>query len=170
VAVALKQEGFSVTGYFFNPNIHPYAEHQKREEAAKEWARQADVSITVVEGYQLEEWFAAVSQDLSDRCKNCYALRLLSTAQAAREQGFDFFSTTLLISPYQRHEQVREAGEEAAASAGVPFYYVDFRPLFRNTYSLARNMNLYRQNYCGCVFSDYEGVRRRQSKKHESHM
>ena len=161
VATALLDEDFAVTGYFLNPNIQPFAEHERRREAAEQWSREAGVPLLVEEGYRLEQWMTAVAADIINRCEMCYGVRLLPTAQNAREKGFEYFSTTLLISPYQKHEQVQEVGEAAAAATGVSFLYKDFRPWFRQTHDLSRKLNLYRQNYCGCIFSDYERAQRR---------
>jgi len=89
------------------------------------------------------------------RCDICYKMRLEAAADACREAGMSIFSTTLLVSPYQRHERIREIGEAAAAVRGLHFYYQDFRSGFRRGQAKAREMGLYRQNYCGCLFSEY---------------
>lgn len=164
VAKRLSDRGHEVVGYFSNPNIHPYSEHQKRLEAALAWARAAEVPLLVEDNYDLSSWVAAVGRDLANRCKVCYDLRLIPAAEKAKSQGFDAFSTTLLISPYQKHEQIKRSGEEAAASTGITFYYEDSRPYFKETYQLSRDYELYRQNYCGCIFSEYERSQQRKKK------
>jgi predicted adenine nucleotide alpha hydrolase (AANH) superfamily ATPase len=95
-------------------------------------------------------------EDRQGRCSYCYRLRLEKTAEKAGEAGCDFFSSTLLISPYQNHDAVRETGEEAAARYGARFLYRDFRPFFREGQKYAREQGFYMQKYCGCVFSEEE--------------
>jgi predicted adenine nucleotide alpha hydrolase (AANH) superfamily ATPase len=99
---------------------------------------------------------AAANGDRASRCAWCYRTRLEKTAAQAAEGGWEGFSTTLLISPWQDHQGIRRAGEQAAEKYGVPFLYRDFRPLFREGQKKAREMGLYRQKYCGCVFSEEE--------------
>jgi predicted adenine nucleotide alpha hydrolase (AANH) superfamily ATPase len=98
----------------------------------------------------------AVESAAPERCARCYRMRLERTAARAAEGGYDAFSTTLLISPYQRHELVAETAEEEAKRHGVPFLYRDFRPLFRKGQARARELGFYMQKYCGCVFSEEE--------------
>jgi hypothetical protein len=83
----------------------------------------------------------------------CYGIRLERTAAFAKEMGFDAFTTTLLVSPYQKHELIKELGEEYARKYGVEFYYKDFRPGFRQGQQQAKEMELYRQKFCGCIIS-----------------
>jgi epoxyqueuosine reductase len=90
------------------------------------------------------------------RCKKCYRMRLEKTASFAKQEGFSAFSTTLLISPYQDHEEIKRQGEKTAEKYGVEFLYRDFRPLFREGQTNARAANMYMQKYCGCVFSEEE--------------
>jgi predicted adenine nucleotide alpha hydrolase (AANH) superfamily ATPase len=98
----------------------------------------------------------------SARCAVCYRMRLEKTAARAAEWGFEFFSTTLLVSPYQNHELVRETAEECGEKYAVRFLYRDFRPLFREGKARARDMELYMQKYCGCIFSEEERYLRRR--------
>jgi predicted adenine nucleotide alpha hydrolase (AANH) superfamily ATPase len=161
---ALRDEGFDVTGYFANPNIHPYREFRSRTEAYRQMADLSSLPIIVDENYGLEEFMRSIKdQDENvyraisrERCGTCYRLRLTQTAQACRDEGFEQFSTTLLVSPYQDHDRIREAGESAAAAYGLTFLYRDFRPGFRQGQAVSREMGLYMQSYCGCVFSEYE--------------
>jgi predicted adenine nucleotide alpha hydrolase (AANH) superfamily ATPase len=95
----------------------------------------------------------------TERCPLCWELRLSETANFAKSNGFDAFTTTLLISPYQDHKKVKEIGEKIAAEKGIQFYYQDFRPGFRDGQEQAKKENLYRQKYCGCVFSELERVK-----------
>jgi hypothetical protein len=91
-----------------------------------------------------------------ERCKACYALRLEKAAAKAHEAGFDAFSTTLLISPYQDFEQITATGRGLADKYDILFYEKDFRPYFRDALTLAKELRLYRQKYCGCLFSKEE--------------
>ncbi len=94
--------------------------------------------------------------DAPRRCENCYRLRLGRTARRAREQGCGAFTTTLLGSPHQRHDLIRRVGEEEAEAAGMHLLYRDFRPLHDRSIQLAKRRTLYRQQYCGCCWSEYE--------------
>ena len=97
-----------------------------------------------------------VAADIPGRCIKCYEMRLFRTAQVAKEQGFDGFTSSLFISPYQKHELMAEVAQRAADTYGVAFYYQDFRPLFRAGQEFAREHGFYMQKYCGCVFSEEE--------------
>ncbi|MDR3119862.1 MAG: epoxyqueuosine reductase QueH, partial [Clostridiales bacterium] len=146
----------SVSGFFFNPNIHPIDEFERRKTSAAELFRGSGLPLIVLDDFAQDEWeaFEAASRgDTRARCEMCYRARLSRTAQAARAGGFDAFSTTLLISPYQDHELIRSVCEEEAARSGVRFYYEDFRPHFREGQAIAKELGLYRQKYCGCIIS-----------------
>lgn len=94
---------------------------------------------------------------LQNRCTNyCYRTRLEKTAQYAKENGYDSFSTTLLVSPYQKHDDIKRIGEELAEKYGLEFHYVDFRAGYREGQAKARELGLYMQKYCGCIFSEEE--------------
>jgi hypothetical protein len=111
--------------------------------------------LIINEDYGLDEFCKNVIDDLENRCQNyCYKVRLEQTAKYAKEQGYDAFSTTLLISPYQKHEVLKTVGEEMAKKYGVEFLYRDFRIGFREGQAKARELGLYMQKYCGCVFSE----------------
>lgn len=160
----LQEKGFELMGYFYNPNIHPYQEYQKREEGAAELARARNLEMIWSDGYDLEKYLRQVCFREEQRCRFCYYLRLQKTAQVARRGGFDGFTTTLLVSPRQKHDLIKEIGEQAAAESGVPFYYEDFRPGYREATELSREMNLYRQSYCGCIFSERDRYAPRPGK------
>ncbi len=161
---ALREEGFAVEGYFYNPNIHPYREFKARLDSYRQMAAAEDLPVQVEEDYgldvfmrELQDKDPGVYQPKSpERCQSCYRLRLAQAAKACRQAGLGVFSTTLLVSPYQQHDLIKEAGEAAAAAEGVTFLYRDFRPDFRLGQQKARALNLYMQGYCGCVFSEYE--------------
>ncbi len=152
---SLRQEGIEPTVYWYNPNIHPYMEYKARRDCLKEYAKSIDVEAIFEEDYGLDEFCKNVICDLQNRCQNyCYRVRLEKTAKYAKENGFDTISTTLLVSPYQKHEVLKMQGEEIAKKYGLEFLYRDFRVGFRDGQTKARELGLYMQKYCGCVFSE----------------
>lgn len=152
----IREEGSEVTGYFFNPNIHPYREYRRRLDCLKEYSEKIGLSVIYRDEYLLEEFLKNVSHRHQDRCKYCYVLRLDATAREAKERGFDRFSTTLLQSTHQDHGMIKEAGEKAAKEIGIPFHYEDFRKGWRKGLEISKGMELYRQQYCGCIYSEKE--------------
>lgn len=163
---ALREEGFAPTGFFYNPNIQPSQEHRHRLETLGDYAARAGLPLVAKEGYRPEEHLRRtleVHSDRKARCRACYDLRLGEAAREAVARGFGAFTSTLLVSPYQLHAQVRDAGESAAAAAGGPvrFLYRDFRPGWREGVQASREMGLYRQPYCGCLWSEAERYERR---------
>lgn len=151
----LKRE-MEVTGYFFNPNIHPYTEWKARRETLARYAADTGLEMIFDDRYLLEEFIRGVVHREAERCAFCYELRLRRAAEAARVNNFDVFSTTLLVSPYQKHQLIREVGEAVAGETGVKFLYRDFRPGHRETTARSREMGMYRQKYCGCIYSEKE--------------
>ncbi|MBT9135449.1 MAG: hypothetical protein DDT34_00504 [Firmicutes bacterium] len=146
--------GHDLTGWFYNPNIHPATEHEKRMEAAKSLYANRGLKLWVDDtSNSPSNWLEAVKADPQTRCYRCYRLRLGRVAEVAATNGFDAFSTTLLISPFQKHDLIKQAGEEMGSHYGAFFHYEDLRPYFRATYQLAQELRLYRQNYCGCHYS-----------------
>lgn len=152
----LRDEGHEITGMFFNPNIHPFQEHQRRLETLREYAEMASFPVIWPDDYPLEEYLQAVLSLGSERCIQCYRIRLDRTAGAAKAGGFDAFTSTLLYSRYQRHDQIREVAAEISRKYDVPFLYRDFREGWQEGLRLSRHMGLYRQPYCGCIFSEKE--------------
>lgn len=153
---ALRNEGYSLTGYWFNPNIHPWTEYQKRLSTAKEYADKVALPMMIRDEYPLESWLAAVASDPDNRCRHCYSVRLYATAKAASENDFKTFSTTLLYSKYQKHEWIIQEAEKAAEKFGVPFLYRDLREGWQKGIDLSKKYSLYRQQYCGCIYSEKE--------------
>ncbi len=157
---ALRAEGLSPTGFWDNPNIHPFTEYRSRRDALADYARSIDLPLVLHGEYGLRPFVKAVAEAPEGRCAYCYFTRMRSAAEYAAANGFTHFSTTLLISPYQNHQALEEAGRQAARDAGVTFLYRDFRPLFRQGQAKARELGLYMQKYCGCVFSEEERYRK----------
>ena len=158
----LRNEGIEPTLYWYNPNIHPFTEYRSRKETLVAYAESNALQYVLRDEYGLRPFLAAVTPTLDNRCARCYEMRLEGTARYAAENGYEQFSTTLLISPYQNHELLRETGENMAKKYGIAFLYRDFRPHFRDGQQKAREFGLYMQKYCGCIFSEEE---RYQKKK-----
>lgn len=153
----LREEGHTVNGLFYNPNIHPYAEYLARLEALMTYAKREAFDVAAGE-YEIEKYFQGVvdSEKVRDRCPVCWWMRLEKTAKRARERGFDAFTTTLLGSPYQDHEILRKLAEEISERTGAEFLYRDFRIGFRRAHQKAKAEGIYCQKYCGCLFSERE--------------
>jgi len=152
----LQGEKLEVTGFWFNPNIHPFTEYRARRNTVREYLGSIDVRLIEQNDYALRPFVRAVAGDIANRCGKCYEMRLFEAARQAKEGGFDSFTSSLFISPYQNHELMRETAERAAAEYGVEFLYRDFRPYFRAGQDKARELGMYMQKYCGCVFSEEE--------------
>lgn len=155
-AKTLREAGHDVRGYFYNPNIHPLVEFRLRLESAKKMLERMNICADVCEEYDIEEYFRRVAFRESERCAACYHLRLDRAARSAAELGFDAFTTSLLVSPYQKHDLIRDIGRSVGMELGIEFYYEDFRPGWPETRAMSREMDLYRQKYCGCIFSERE--------------
>ncbi len=151
----LRNEGIEPIAYWFNPNIHPYTEYKARRDTLKNYAKMIDLDLIIEENYGLKEFCKNVVGDIDNRCINyCYPIRMEQTAKFAKENGFDTFTTTLLISPYQQHEAIKKICEEMAEKYQINFLYRDFRLGFREGQNQARELGLYMQKYCGCIFSE----------------
>lgn len=151
----IKDKDFEITNFFYNPNIYPKEEYQKRKENLSKVVGEKGTEFLEGE-YDPDEYDKSVSGlelAFPKRCESCYKLRLEKTAEVAKQNGFDLFSTTLLVSPYQQHAKLREIGEELALKYNIEFYYQDFRLHFREGQNLARDHEIYRQKYCGCKYS-----------------
>jgi predicted adenine nucleotide alpha hydrolase (AANH) superfamily ATPase len=143
---------FTVHSFWFNPNIHPAEEYASRHESLKMFVQSQGLSLIEGPEYSQDRWMAE-ARTAADRCTFCYRLRLTEVARAAHERGIPFFSTTLLVSPYQKHDLIRAIGEDAGKQHDVEFVYQDFRPDFYTGKDIARKAGCYIQKYCGCLFS-----------------
>jgi predicted adenine nucleotide alpha hydrolase (AANH) superfamily ATPase len=153
---AIDRTKYDITAFWYNPNIHPYQEYLSRFTNFKEFVERLEIPYLAEEEYGLRKFVKMVSNNLDNRCDKCYYDRIKKTALEAKKYGFDAFSTTLLVSPYQKHEKIRAMAQVIAKEVGVEFYYVDPRPFFREGNKEARDMGQYMQKYCGCVFSEEE--------------
>jgi predicted adenine nucleotide alpha hydrolase (AANH) superfamily ATPase len=180
-----RSEGHSLTGFWFNPNIHPLKEYECRLDSLKQLSSEWKIDAILREEHQPEAYFKMLGLNgwnglnslnglnippSPERCKSCYKMRLEETAIEASKEGFDAFTTTLLISPYQSFEEIEKAGKALAERYNVEFMPRDFRPYFREAMALSKELGLYRQKYCGCIFSKEErniskGQRHKGTKK-----
>jgi predicted adenine nucleotide alpha hydrolase (AANH) superfamily ATPase len=150
----LRAAGHDVTGFFYNHNIHPYQEYCLRRDAAVQMAEQESMPLIMDDDYDLEGFLANVADAPDKRCTYCYISRLRATASVAFDQDFDAFTAALLYSRYQKHDEIRALGEQAGREYGVPFHYEDFRPGWQEGIKLSKELGLYRQQYCGCIYSE----------------
>ena len=165
---SLHGRGLSVRGLWFNPNIEPEDEHARRLAALHGLEAAWGLDIRPEPGNENSLYKEAVASSDGVRCEACYGLRLMRTAEVASEEGMDAFTTSLLVSPFQKHELVAQAGRMASERHGVPFLYEDMRPGWDRGRALSRELGLYRQNYCGCSASlrerEAERVMRKRAK------
>jgi predicted adenine nucleotide alpha hydrolase (AANH) superfamily ATPase len=166
---SLTAEGIAPDLFWYNPNIHPYTEYRSRRDSFRLFAESKKLPFAMEDEYGLRSFLKGVSSvewradennqsrcTAQPRCAYCYHIRLERTASVAAEKNYDAFSTTLLISPYQDHDNIRRTGKDLATVYGVQFLYRDFRTLFREGRNQARAAGYYMQKYCGCIFSEEE--------------
>ena len=152
----LREEGFDIMGFFYRNNIHPYTECIRRQKTLETYAADIHLKIIYQEGYDLEGFIRNVAYRESNRCIYCYHERLRSTALTAKRGKFDCFGTTLLYSKFQKHDDIKSIGEAVGKSLGIPFYYSDFRVGWKEGVETSKRMGMYRQQYCGCIYSEKE--------------
>ncbi len=169
---------FHITVLYYNPNIYPEAEFYKRAEEEKRLAdamyTENGVKVEVCE-FEPSEFYTAVKgledcPEGGERCRKCFELRLGRTAAYAKENGFDYFTTTLTISPLKNADTLNEVGETAAEKYGVKFLPSDFKKRngYKRSIELSGEYGLYRQDYCGCVFSLRRDMKIKNTKNPES--
>ena len=171
----LREMGHTVTGLFVNPNIQPLAEYLRRREAAAQAAERLNLPMIWQDDWDLPAWIASLGggerngpgSDIP-RCDTCYAQRLHTAARLAAGGAFDGFCSSLLYSRYQLHDHIIRQGNEAAERHGAVFFYADFRADWQQGIELSKEWGLYRQNYCGCVFSEAERFQRAFERVRES--
>lgn len=159
----LKDLGFDALGYFYNPNIHGRKEYEKRLKSMKKWAKKSKIKL-IAPPYNMNDYFEEIlvyekshhrriENDKKRRCSVCFRLRLKKTAKFAKDKGFDYFTTTLLVSPFQDQSLLWQIGADIGTEIGVDFYFRDFRKGYLSSRHMARNSRLYMQKYCGCIYS-----------------
>jgi len=164
-ARSLLDAGWLIHGFFYNPNIQPYQEMVRRLEALHIIAGHLNLQLIVREDYDLEAFLRQTAFRESQRCLFCYARRLDETARLAKKSHFDAFSTTLLYSKQQKHDTIRSLAEESSRRHGIPFHYEDFRVGWAAGQNEARDLGVYRQVYCGCIYSERDRFYKPKSSK-----
>jgi predicted adenine nucleotide alpha hydrolase (AANH) superfamily ATPase len=158
----IRKDGHKAAGFFYNPNVHPYSEYLKRRSGAEKLSKELSIPVDYGD-YDIEDYFQHIvyNEALRNRCPVCWWLRMEKAGKFAKAGGFDAFTTTLLGSPHQDQDTIKEIGEDIARRLGIKFYCKDFRPNFRSAHDKARALGIYCQNYCGCVFSEKERMEKK---------
>ena len=158
-------EGIEPTLYWFNPNIHPYMEYRNRRSALENYCEIMALKCIFDDYYGVDEFCKNVVNGLNSRCIDyCYPVRLRRLFEYARSNGYDAVSSTLLYSVYQKHEFIKKYMEKLSIEFGIEFVYRDFRVGFREGQVKARELGLYMQKYCGCIFSEKDRYQDKISK------
>jgi len=157
----LWEEFEQVLGFWYNPNIHPFLEYQKRLEAVKIWAEKEKVKVIYKDEYDIKKFLRQLVYRESQRCFFCYRERLEKTAIFARRGKFDYFSSTLILSPHQNQKLLKTTMEVVGKEYGVEPYLKKIEEGWQKGRQLSREMNLYRQQYCGCIYSEEERYKKK---------
>ena len=166
--VEVLKDDYDLTGYFCNPNIHPESEYSHREEEMRGYARKIRLELVCAE-YDDFRWFEIVKgmenvPEGGERCFLCFRLRLQKTAQYAKEHGYQFLTTTLSVSPHKNAAKINEIGSQVAGRHQLQWHAADFKKRggFEKSVRMSKEAGLYRQSYCGCIFSQREAEQRRE--------
>ncbi len=152
----LQMDNLKIMGFYYRHNIHPYTECLRRQDALEFYADKINLRVIYQEGYDLEGFIQKIVFRESQRCSICYHARLEATGLMAKRGKYDYFSTTLLYSKFQKHDEIRSIGESIGRSVGVQFFYRDFREGWTEGVNTSKRLCLYRQQYCGCIYSEKE--------------
>lgn len=173
--LSVLHDEYNITAFFYNPNITSKQEHDKRIEELKRFAKQAEFAkgTQIVEAMFEPERFFEIAKGLEhepergERCYKCYELRLEETAKYAKSHAFDVFTTTLSISPHKNATWLNEIGMRLAEKYHIPYLYSDFKKKngYAHSIELSKEYNLYRQDYCGCIYSKMEREAQKNMKK-----
>jgi len=153
---SLTSKGIDIKGLWLNPNIHPYTEYRLRFDALQTLEDMWNLDIEYIDNYGLKEFLRTVVNHEEDRCAFCYTMRLEETARTAKKMGLDGFTTSLLVSPYQKFDMILKVGTDMGKRYSIPFFIEDFRPGWKEGMRLSKEFGLYRQKYCGCVYSEMD--------------
>jgi hypothetical protein len=157
----LRDQGYDVTGLYFNPNIHPLQEYLKRRQGVVETAERLDLPVIYKDkDHDPASYLRAVAFRENNRCFHCYTMRLEKTWSVAKRGGFDCFTSTLLYSKFQQHQAIADLGRDIAGRGATQFLYQDFREGWKQGIDTSKEWNIYRQQYCGCIYSEMERYRR----------
>jgi epoxyqueuosine reductase len=152
----MRAAGMDVTGFFFNNNIHPYQEFRRRLDSVVAYSENISLPVIYSDDYLPEGFLASVAAQPNERCRYCYSSRLDKTAEVAAAGGFEGFTSSLLYSRYQNHESIRQLGVQSGSRCGVLFHYDDYRRGWQDGIRISKSLGLYRQQYCGCIYSEKE--------------
>ncbi len=152
----LRERQMDVIGFFYGSNIHPYTECIRRRDTLTQYAQEIELKLIISDDYDLEGFLRNAAYREKDRCTFCYYDRLRATALMAKRGKFDYFTTTLLYSKFQKHQTIQSIGEAVAQEVDVPFYYQDFRGGWKEGVDVSKAKKMYRQQYCGCIYSEKE--------------
>ena len=154
---------FNITIFYYNPNIEPFEEYEKRKEEEKRFIKEYPNinKLDIIDCDYDNDKFKSMSKGLEHipeggaRCIKCYHLRLDATAKKAKELGYDYFGTTLTVSPYKKSDKLNEIGEHLSKEYDIKYLYSDFKKKngYKHSIELSKKYNLYRQDYCGCIYS-----------------
>ena len=161
--ISVLDDYFDITVYYYNPNISPIEEYKRRLDEEKRFLNLAYPHIKIVDAEYEEEKFEELAKGLEDlpeggeRCKKCYRLRLQKSGEYAKQNGYDYFTTTLTVSPYKHSNTLNQIGEEISNECGVKYLFSDFKKDdgYKHSIELSKKYNLYRQDYCGCKYSKH---------------
>jgi predicted adenine nucleotide alpha hydrolase (AANH) superfamily ATPase len=159
IPIKMLEGEFEPIGFWFNPNIHPYKEYQKRLQTAGYVFKRLNREIFWDISYDIFSWFSLIIEEIKngrDRCEKCYAIRLEKTAQFAKQNGFKYFTTSMLVSPYQKTSSIERIGKETGEKYSLIFISRDFKSHYKEEKVFIKQWQLYHQNYCGCLFSEIE--------------
>ena len=162
----LQQMDMKVMGFFYRHNIHPFKECKKREDTLKNYSPSIGLKVIYQKDYKIEKFLQSIVFRENDRCRYCYYDRLKATALVAKKGKFDGFSTTLLYSKFQNHHQIIETGEAIAKKYNLKFLYHDFREGWRYGIDESKRLNMYRQQYCGCIYSEKDRYFKQDPNEH----
>ncbi|RKY37571.1 MAG: hypothetical protein DRP78_00740 [Candidatus Omnitrophota bacterium] len=151
----LQYRKYEVIGFHYNPCIHPKEEFERRKNVLIEYVKKINLKMYFYPEYEDKVYFKSIAKNqiAPQRCRMCWLLRLKKTAQQAKKLNIKVFTTTLLTSPYQDLEIIRQMGEKAGREFGVEFMFENFRKGYTESVRISKELNMYRQKYCGCIFS-----------------
>lgn len=161
----LRAQNHDVTAFFNNPNIHPYKEFKRRLTTLREYSKADNFPLVADDNYGLTEFLQSVVFKEKSRCPICYEIRLTKTAQYASDNNFDGFTTTLLYSRYQNHDLIASQCEKLSKDFSLKFLYEDYREGWQEGIDLSIDKDMYRQPYCGCIYSEQERYDKSLRKK-----
>jgi len=153
---SLTDKGHIIKGFWFNPNIHPVTEYNLRLETVKRLQALWKLDIIYRDEYGLVDFIRNVCGNEQNRCIYCYTTRLEETARTAKKEGMDMFSSTLMYSRYQKFDTLVDIGKKIEEKYSIKFYVEDFRIGWHKGIEMSKALNLYRQQYCGCIYSEME--------------